>query len=104
MALGVKTGLGSHFLVGIGEFTTHFRTYVSGYWDVLGGIGEFTTFFLEPILAGIESDVHWGLTGVLTHAQIDGCGKAPHSEEADPKLAVEVMLRRRTERTIGTQV
>ena len=35
----------SHF--GVGEFTTHFRTYSSGDWDV-----------------------HWGLTGVLTHGQV----------------------------------
>ena len=25
---------------------------------------------LEPILVGIESDVHWGLTGLLTHGQM----------------------------------
>ena len=25
---------------------------------------------LGPILVGIESDVHWGLTGLLTHGQI----------------------------------
>ena len=33
----------------VGEFTTHVRTYFSGW---------------------IESDVHWGLTGVLTHGHI----------------------------------
>ena len=32
------------------------------FWDpILVGLGEFTTHF-------IESDVHWGLTGLLTHA------------------------------------
>ena len=41
--LWVKTVLGSHFGVGAP--------------------------FLEPISAGIESDVHWGLTGILTHGQ-----------------------------------
>ena len=34
MAVVVKTVLGSHF--GVGEFTTHFRTYFSGW------IGMFT--------------------------------------------------------------
>ena len=34
----VKTGLGSHFQVG--EFTTHFRTYFSGDWDVHWGNGD----------------------------------------------------------------
>ena len=34
----VKTVLGSHF--GIGEFTTHFRTYFSGDWDVHRGHGS----------------------------------------------------------------
>ena len=33
----VKTVLGSHF--GVGEFTTHFSTYVSGDWDVHWGYG-----------------------------------------------------------------
>ena len=32
MTVVVKTVLGSHF--GLGEFTTHFRTYFSGDWDV----------------------------------------------------------------------
>ena len=32
---GVKPVLGSHF--GVGEFTTHFRTYFSGDWDVHWG-------------------------------------------------------------------
>ena len=44
MAVVVQTGLGSHF--GVGEFTTHFRTYSSGDWDV-----------------------HWG-HGILTHGHI----------------------------------
>ena len=35
MAVVVKTVLGSHF--GVGEFTTHFRTYFSGDWDVHWG-------------------------------------------------------------------
>ena len=35
MAVVVKTVLGSHF--GAGEFTTHFRTYLSG-WDVHWGM------------------------------------------------------------------
>ena len=35
MAVVVKTVLGSHFRVG--EFTTHFRTYFSGDWDVHWG-------------------------------------------------------------------
>ena len=43
----VKTVLGSHFGA-FGEFTTHFRTYFSGW---------------------IESDVHWRY-GILTHGQI----------------------------------
>ena len=29
--------MGSHF--GVGEFTTHFRTYFRGDWDVLWGYG-----------------------------------------------------------------
>ena len=33
----VNTVLGSHF--GEGEFTTHFRTYVSVEWDVHWGYG-----------------------------------------------------------------
>ena len=37
MAVVVKTVLGSHF--GVGEFTTHFRTYFSGDWDVHWGTG-----------------------------------------------------------------
>ena len=32
VAVVVKTVLGSH--VGVGEFTTHFRTYFTGDWDV----------------------------------------------------------------------
>ena len=42
MAVVVKTVLGSHF--GVGEFTTHFRSYSSGDWEV-----------------------HLGTTGILTH-------------------------------------
>ena len=39
MAVVVKTVLGYHF-GGFGEFTTHFRTYFSGDWDVhRGGTG-----------------------------------------------------------------
>ena len=38
MAVVVKTVLGSHF--GIGEFTNHFRTYLSGDWDVHWGHGH----------------------------------------------------------------
>ena len=41
--------MGSHFEVG--EFTTHFRTYFSGW---------------------IESDLHWGLSVLLTHGQMSG--------------------------------
>ena len=33
MAVVVKTVLGSHF-GGLGEFTTHLKTYFSGDWDV----------------------------------------------------------------------
>ena len=44
VAVVVKTSMGSHS--GVGEFT-HFRTYFSGDWDV-----------------------HWGLTGVLTHGRV----------------------------------
>ena len=40
MAMVVKTVLGSHF--GVGEFTTHFRTYFSGDWDVHWGYGMWT--------------------------------------------------------------
>ena len=39
-------------LVGIGEFTTHFRTYFSGW---------------------IESDVHWGLTDLDLDPWPYGC-------------------------------
>ena len=39
-AVVVKTVLGSHF--GVGEFTTHFRTYFSGDWDVHWGYGILT--------------------------------------------------------------
>ena len=35
VAVVVKTVLGSHF--GVGEFTTHFRTYFCGEWDGLTG-------------------------------------------------------------------
>ena len=35
LAVVVKTVLGSHF--GVGDFTTHFRTYFSGDWDVHWG-------------------------------------------------------------------
>ena len=35
LAVVVQTVLGSHF--GLGEFTTHFRTYFSGDWDVHWG-------------------------------------------------------------------
>ena len=37
MAVVVRTVLGSHF--GVGEFTTHVRTYFSGDWDVHWGTG-----------------------------------------------------------------
>ena len=40
VAVVVKTALGSHFEVG--EFTTHFRTYSSGDWDVHWGYGVLT--------------------------------------------------------------
>ena len=43
--LWLSEAMGSHF--GVGECTTHFRTYFSGDWDV-----------------------HWGATGVLTHVHI----------------------------------
>ena len=45
MAVVVKTVMGSHF--GVGKFTTHFRTYSSGW---------------------IESDVHWGPTDLAFDA------------------------------------
>ena len=35
-----STPMGSHF--GVGEFTTHFRTYFSGDWDVHWGYGGLT--------------------------------------------------------------
>ena len=39
----IKTVLGSHF--GVGEFTTHFRTYSSGDWDVhWGGNRDFDSW------------------------------------------------------------
>ena len=38
--LWAKTVLGFHF--GVGEFTTHFRTYFSGDWDVHWGYGFLT--------------------------------------------------------------
>ena len=41
----VKIVLGSHF--GVGEFTTHFRTYFSGDWDV-----------------------DWGTIWILTHGHV----------------------------------
>ena len=47
MAVVVKTVSVDLILVGIGEFTAHFRIYCSGW---------------------IESDVHWGVTGILTMA------------------------------------
>ena len=40
-AVVVKTVLGSHFWL-VGEFTTHFRTYFSGDWDVHWGYGVLT--------------------------------------------------------------
>ena len=40
VAVVVKTVLGSHF--GLGEFTSHFRTYFSGDWDVHWGYGVLT--------------------------------------------------------------
>ena len=53
--LWVKTVLGSHF--GVGEFTSHFRTYVSGDWDVhwRGTIwilthGHISSFCFWPVL------------------------------------------------------
>ena len=46
MWLWLSKPTGSHFGV-FGEFTTHFRTYFSANWDV-----------------------HWGLTGLLTHGNV----------------------------------
>ena len=43
MAVVVKTVLGSHF--GVGEFTTHFRLYFSGDWDVHLGVRDFDPRF-----------------------------------------------------------
>ena len=40
MAVVVKTVLGYH--LGVGKFTTHFRTYFSWSWDVHWGYGIFT--------------------------------------------------------------
>ena len=40
LAVVVKAVVGSHF--GVGEFTTHFRTYFSGDWDVHWGYGLLT--------------------------------------------------------------
>ena len=37
---GGSKPMGSHF--GVGEFTTHFRTYFSGDWDVHWGYGLLT--------------------------------------------------------------
>ena len=48
--------MGSHF--GVGEFTTHFRTYFSGW---------------------IESDVHWWLPGRVTHTHWVLCDWQEHT-------------------------
>ena len=48
MAVVVKTG--------VGEFTTHFRTYVSGDWDVLWGYDlDFDpwSYIQKPIFVGV---------------------------------------------------
>ena len=37
VAVAVKTVLGSHFALGIGELTTHFGTYFSGDWLMFTG-------------------------------------------------------------------
>ena len=54
--MAVLVEMGSHF--GVGEFTTNFRTYFSGDWDV-----------------------HWGMTRLLTHGPVAGLGPGgrPHS-------------------------
>ena len=44
--LHLAVGQNQWYNFGVGECTAHFRTYFSGW---------------------IESDVHWGLTGILTH-------------------------------------
>ena len=80
--LGVRCGCGCQNRFGIpfwlaGEFTTHFRTYFSGW---------------------IESDVHWGY-GILTHGHVGGRDELwtmdechfrtdPHSGATGPKYAV----------------
>ena len=52
LAVVVKTVLGSHF--GVGEFTTHLRTYFSGDGDVDWGL---TDLAFDPW--PFESPKHW---------------------------------------------
>ena len=42
------------------------------FWDpILVGIGEFTTHFRTSMKSGwIESDIHWGVIGLLSHGQL----------------------------------
>ena len=61
-SLSVKTNGIPFWLVG--EFTTHFRTYFSGDWDV-----------------------HWGVTGILTHGHVACLCTMPCSNDGMPVLA-----------------
>ena len=62
MAVVVKTVLGSHF--GVGGFTTHFRTYFSGDWDVHWGYGILThgRMMRHPKTIAKQTGFHLGFT------------------------------------------
>ena len=61
----------SHF--GVGEFTTHFRTYFSGDWDVAWGYGILTNgqvfcrrFYVPQVFVVGQADGHGGDLGPPT--------------------------------------
>ena len=86
MAVVVKTVLGSHF--GLGEFTTHFRTYFRGDWDVHCGYGILTHGHIREIpFIKVRENSH-GYDLYWHHRRCDLHKHAPTCARTGPGISV----------------
>ena len=81
--------MGSHF--GVGEFTTHFRTYFRGDWDVHWGYGSQMFGDAAGLQVRLASEIAWGQLAVNGHAAIASpCRQLANIGEMSPPQRGEV--------------